>query len=109
MTSLQSNIAVNATNATISGNLAKITSGALPDRWGEGHFIALKFTKDSGVTKVRVGLHPTEGAGMQELDSDMDAVLKITDPATQKLVVEDSDGTRKSSQVYDLSGLILAE
>lgn len=91
-----------------------MNSGALATDWGPGNFIALKFTADSddteaGATKYRVGLNPSQGSGLQELDSDMDGVFKITDKNQQWFVVETSnaDGTHVTHQTYDLSGLTL--
>ena len=57
---------------------------------------------------MSVGLKPTEGSGMAELDEDMNAVLKITDKSIQKLKVVSTDGTRSRVQTFDLNGLRFA-
>ena len=62
---------------------------ALVQDWGEGYFIAVGFSNySSGLTyaDVEVGITPTQGAGLVHLDSDQDAVLKVTDktPAVKK-------------------------
>lgn len=104
---LQSNIAVSGNK--ITGNLAYVTEGALPDYWGDGNFLALKFTKnDADVTKIRVGLKPSKGSGLVELDADMNGAFKITDPKTQKFIVEQSNAQYTERQVYDLSELVCA-
>ena len=98
----------------ITGTLKHVSSGALVDTWGPGNFIALKFTADeddttAGATKYFVGLNPSEGSGLVQLDSDMDGVFKVTDKDRQWFVVETSnaDGTHVTRQTYDLSGLTL--
>ena len=70
--------------------------------------MALKFTEsDDTVSKIYCGLNPSVSSGILPLDSDMDAVLKVTDKTTQKLtLVEIRDGFAYPS-VYDLSGLTL--
>ena len=88
-----------------------MSTGALATDWGPGNFIALTFTPaeaDTTATKYRVGLNPSEGAGMQELDSDMDGVFKITDPKHQWFMVETSnaDGSHVTTKAYRLSGLV---
>lgn len=107
MSDLQSNITIN--NGVISGNLAYVSEGALPDYWGAGHFLALKFTKnDPDVTSIKVGLEPSKsGMAPVELDEDMNAAFQITS-TSQKLKVIQSDGTHTQTQVYSLSGLTLA-
>lgn len=86
-------------------------SGSLVDTWGEGNFIALKFTPDAEDTEAatyRVGLDPSAGSGLVELDADMDGVFKVTDKDAQRFVVEtaNADHSRVSEQYYDLSGLV---
>lgn len=105
---MQSNVAV--ANGAVTGTLSLIESGALATDWGPGHFIALAFSNaDSTATGHRVGLVPTEGSGLVALDSDMDAVCKVTDKDAQVLVVESTDGAHVHRQVLDLSGLVLAD
>jgi len=101
---LQTSVAVD--DYAITGTLKYVSTGTLPTDWGPGNFMALAFSvPDQSATGHRVGLRPSEGSGMVPLDSDMDAVLKVTDKVKQKLVVESTDGTHKHRVVYDLSGL----
>ena len=106
---MQSSIAV--ANGAITGTLKKLTTGSLVDVWGEGYFIALKFTKDNAkATSIKVGLRPSVSSGLVELDADMDGVMKITDKDKQVFVVRctDADGNAYES-IYDLSGLTLSD
>lgn len=98
------------TNGRISGTLKYVTEGQLPGYWGAGHFLALDFANtDANATAQYVSLVPSAGSGMGQLDSDMDASFKVTDPATQKLLVINTDGDRTTATTYDLSGLVLEE
>ena len=45
-------------------------------------------------------------SGLVELDEDKDAVLKVTDNETQKLVIVTTDGTHTLRQEFDLSELV---
>lgn len=106
--SLQENIAVE--DGAVSGTLKYVSSGTLANDWGPGNFIALAFSDaDSKATKHRVGLKPSVSSGLVELDSDMDAVIKVTDKIAQNLVVESTDGVRRHRTVYDLSQLVCQE
>lgn len=106
---MQSNVSV--AGKAITGTLTKLTSGSLVDVWGEGYFIALKFddfTEGLTYADVKVGLAPTEGAGLVTLDADQDGVFKITDKDTQKLMIwQKKDGVGSLTEFYDLSGLTL--
>ena len=103
---MQSDIAV--TNNVISGNLAYESEGALPDYWGAGNFLALKFTKnDDEVKAIFVGMEPSVSSGLVGLDPDMNGVWKVTSTA-QKLKVVQTDGEHLMTQVYDLSDLVLS-
>ena len=103
---MQSDIAV--TNNVISGNLAYVSEGALPDYWGAGNFLALKFTKnDDEVKAIFVGMEPSVSSGLVGLDPDMNGVWKVTSTA-QKLKVVQTDGEHLMTQVYDLSDLVLS-
>ena len=87
-------------NGAITGTLKYLDTGALVTDWGEGNFIALKFTDiDSDAVSVKVGLAPSAGSGLVELIND-------PDKDTQKFVViqTDADG-RPKTQEFDLSGL----
>ena len=92
----------------ITGALSYISDGALPGYWGPGYFLALKFSDmDETATSVKVGLDPTQGSGMAELDEDKNGVFKITDKSTQRVKVVSTDGTRSTVQYFDLTGLRL--
>lgn len=105
---LQSNIVV--ADGAISGTLYKQTSGALPDYWGEGYFLALDFVNnDLNVQTIKVGLSPSQGSGILPLDEDMDAACKVTNPMSQQLVVVSTDGVRTKRDYYTLSGLVLED
>lgn len=107
---LQSDVAVSGSK--ITGTLANVTEGDLPEHWGEGHFLALKFSDaDPHAESLKVGLDPSEGSGLVELDEDMNAVVKITDPEEQKFVTEVKDGPtgNVTRTEYDLSELVLSE
>lgn len=80
--------------------------------WGEGYFVALKFTNiDSRATSVRVGLNPSQSSGLVEIidDPDKNGVFKITDKDSQKFRIISSDGTNSVTTDYDLTGLVLRE
>lgn len=101
---LQTNIAI--ANGAITGTLKFVDTGSLPTTWGEGNFLALKFTNnDTKVTSIKVGMEPSVSSGLVELDEDMNAVMKVTNKNTQKFVVEAISGATTQRYVYDLSGL----
>lgn len=99
------------TGITISGNaitgtLKYCDSGALATDWGAGNFIVLKLPDaDIENSTVRIGLEPSEGTGLLELDSDKNGVFKITDKLRQKFCVEITVAGETVVQRYDLSGL----
>lgn len=103
---------VSASNGAITGTLKKLTTGQLVTDWGEGYFLALKFTKaNDKAVSVKVGLRPSvSNMPLQELDADMDGVFKITDKDNQVFIVRatDADGNAFNS-VWDLSGLTLSD
>lgn len=93
----------------ITGTLTKLTSGALVDRWGEGYFLALKFTKNNAkINKILVGMNPSISSGLVELDEDMLGVFKVTDKTAQRFEILVSDGAVEYAIFYDLSGLTLS-
>ena len=101
---MQDNLAV--ADGAITGTLKYLSSGQLVTDWGAGNFMALKFTNsDTDVTSIKVGMDPSVSSGLVELDSDMDAVLKVTDKDEQVLVVEAYNGRYVQRDTYDLSGL----
>lgn len=95
----------------ITGTLKYCDKGTLATDWGAGYFLVLKFTNIPEIaTSVKVGLDPSQGSGLVELlgDPDMNGVFKITNQNVQQFRVEVTDGTRKTVQKYDLSGLVFA-
>lgn len=93
----------------ITGTLKYLESGQLVTDWGEGNFLALKFTNNNPdkIKTIKVGLDPSQGSGLVPLDEDMNGVFKITNQEAQKFVVESYDEEDKllSRDEYDLSGL----
>lgn len=114
MSTFQSGLSI--ANGAITGTLTK--TNAFSDPWGEGYFMALKWTgADLTNTDVYVGVEPTAGTGLLPLDSDKDALLKVTyvdddNKPTQKLIVKavsKADGQFFVQDEYDLSGLTLSD
>lgn len=108
----QSDIAVSG--GEVTGELKFIEGGLAPSGplAGDGYFLALKFDNySSGLTyaNVKVGIVPSaSGMALQTLDSDKDAVFKITDKANQKVKVVQTDSAgHKNVQLFGLSGLTL--
>ena len=104
---MQENVVV--ADGKITGTLKKLTTGAIPDYWGEGYFLALKFTNiDADATSVKVGLLPSAGSGLVELltDPDKNGVFKVTDKATQKIQVVQSGGGYVTTQTFSLADLV---
>lgn len=89
----------------ISGTLKKLTSGALVTDWGEGYFMALKFDNITDGATVKVGLYPSEGAGLVPLDEDRDGVFKVTNQFNQVLKVVSTIGQSEKVDTYRLNGL----
>lgn len=105
---MQENIVV--ADGKITGTLKFIKGGIAPSgiMAGDGYFLALKFSDvDATATSKKVGLVPTEGSGLVELDSDMNAFIKIADKDNQIFKVVITDGTRTGVQKFDLSELEL--
>lgn len=74
-----------------------------------GHYLAIKVsdTPDGATTTIQlIGAESTPQP--IELDEDMNAVIRITDPLNQKLkVVCEVEGYQRFEQTYRLSGLTL--
>ncbi len=105
---MQSDVAV--ANGAITGTLTKLTTGSLVDVWGEGYFLALKFTKASAkLTSIKAGMNPSVSSGLVELDEDMLGVFKVTDKDDQRFETLATDGELEFASFYDLSGLTLSE
>lgn len=97
--------AITGTLKFIQGGIAQ--SGPLA---GDGNFLALKFIDNNDADKIEVGLNPTAGTGLVELDSDMNAVFKVAGEIggkQQVLVVKTTVGDIVKTQVFDLTGLTL--
>lgn len=110
----QSDIAVS--DGEVTGELKFIEGGLAPSGplAGDGYFIALKFSNFAeGLTyeNVKVGLVPSStGMDLQTLDSDKDAVFKITDKDNQKVKIVQADSAgHKNIQYVGLSGLTLED
>lgn len=105
---MQSDVAV--ANGAITGTLTKLTTGSLVDVWGEGYFLALKFTKaNAKLTSIKAGMNPSVSSGLVELDEDMLGVFKVTDKDDQRFETLATDGELEFASFYDLSGLTLSE
>ena len=105
---MQENIVVGADK--ITGTLKFVKGGIAPSgiMAGDGYFLALKFSEvDASATSKKVGLVPSAGSGLVELDADMNAFMKISDIQNQVFEVVITDGTRTGVQKFDLSGLEL--
>lgn len=86
-------------------------SNAITDVWGTGNFVAITFESADWTqyTSVKVGLLPTQGAGMQELIGhldDLDSVFKITDKTEQVLRVVATNGSDTIIKDYTLGEII---
>lgn len=104
VSTMQSGITI--ANGAITGTLKYLSSGAIAQDWGPGNFICLKFPDaDLENTTVKVGLDPTQGSGLVELDSDKNGVFKVTDKNAQQFVVLITSGASHKIQTYSLSGL----
>lgn len=110
----QSDVAVN--DGKITGDLTFIEGGLSPSGplSGDGYFLALKFDNfASGLTyaNVKVGLVPSaSGMDLQTLDSDKNAVFKVTDKDNQRVKVVQADNAGHTNvQYFTLDGLTLEE
>ena len=84
---------------------------ALVRDWGEGYFIAVGFSNySSGLTysNVQVGITPTEGAGLVTLDSDQDAVFKVTSPTQRITAIQTDANGHKRQQFWSLADITYA-
>lgn len=107
---IQSGVAVG--QSSITGTSKWLNgSNAITDVWGTGNFVAVTFEASDWTkyTSVKVGLLPTQGAGMQELIGhldDLDSVFKITDKGEQVLRVVATNGTNTIIKDYQLGELV---
>ena len=89
----------------IIGSVKKLTSGVLPDYWGAGNFMALRFViidPDVSPSDVKIGIK-----GLTALDNDLIAAVKVEDVKTLR-VITTIDGYDYEDK-YNLNGLTLAE
>lgn len=97
----------------ISGTLYKQTEGELVDAWGEGYFLAVNFSENipANATKIMVGMDPSYGNGLADAtaDPDKNGAFKVTDPKTQKFVIETTTAKETRRQEFDLSGIKFAD
>lgn len=97
----------------ISGTLYKQTEGQLVNAWGEGYFLAINFKENipANATKIMVGMDPSYKGGLVDATSDPDknGAFKVTDPKTQKFVIETTTATETRRQEFDLSGIKFAD
>ena len=107
VSAMQTGVTVSATGA-VTGTLKFIEGGIAPGTLsGDGNFLALKFTDSNSADSIKVGLVPSAtGMGLQELDSDMDAVFKISSKS-QVIKIVTTKGDFERVQTLDLSGLTL--
>lgn len=93
---------------TITGTLKYLDTGSLVDTYGAGNFIALKFTDiPETATSCKVGLEPSEGTGLVEIinDPDKNGAFKVTDKYRQNFKIVTTDGTKTTTQIFDLAQL----
>ena len=105
---LQTNVSVSNGAITVTLKFYDDADADLVKAWGEGNFIALKFTNiDPNATSVKVGLDPSYGNGLVEIinDPDKNGAFKITDKDNQVFKVVTTDGTKTTTDTYTLSGL----
>lgn len=108
---MQSDITV--TGNKITGELKFIEGGLAPGVLsGDGYFLALKWSDPAQtVTSLKVGLQPSaSGMDLVECidDTDRNGVFKISNK-NQKFVLVQSNDSKKTKQVFDLTGLTFEE
>lgn len=110
---IQSDVAIS--DGKVTGEL-KFVEGGIPALGfsDDGYYIGVKFSNyASGLTynNVKVGIVPSaSGMGLVTLDSDQNAVFKVTDKDSQKIKVVQSDNAgHKNVQLFSLSGLTLED
>lgn len=112
VSTLQSNVAI-SDSKVVSGNLEYITdyTGFSSDpALQSGNFIALHWSNpEARVTSLKVGIVPSSiGADLVECinDTDRNGVFRVTDPATQKIRIVQSDGTTTRTDDYLLTNVV---
>ena len=102
---MQSDITI--TGKSITGTLKYLDGdNAITQVWGPGNFLCLKMP-DADITTATtmVGLEPSAGSGLVELDSDKNGIFKISDKNGQKFLVQVTKNGEIVVDRYDLSGL----
>jgi len=104
VSALQTGIAISSAGA-VTGTLKYVTgysgfSGEVSEQ--SGNYLALKFTSDA----LRVTL--TYNGRTATLDSDMNAVIRVTDK-TEPITITAYDNVSSKTVTLDLSGLTLEE
>lgn len=107
---MQTGLAV--ADGAITGTLKYIENGIAPSGplAGSGNFMFLKFVDPNEADSVQVGLSPSAGTGLVELDVDMNAVFKVAGEiggVQQVLKVVTTKAGVVKTQTFDLSGLTL--
>ena len=110
---MQTNVTVNNSTMSISGQLNFIEGGLAESGplSGDGYFLALEFDDiPADATSLKVGLYPSYGTGLVEAidDPDKNGVFKVHD-TSQKFAVQCSDGETTVIKYYDLSNLSLVD
>lgn len=101
---MQENIVVSGDSITGTLKYYSNKNKALVKDWGAGNFLAVKVSDlDSNTTKVLIGLQPSAGTGLVEMDADLNGVFKISDHKNQKLKVVQVDATGKQNNVQYFS------
>lgn len=105
---MQSDVSISSGNAV--GTLKYLSgSNAITNKWGEGNFIALKFSASSWstYTSVKVGLEPSQSSGLVELinDPDKNGVFKVTNKDVQRFKIVAVGSAGEVTQYINLSSL----
>ena len=76
-----------------------------------GHYLAIKVDTDAeALTTVQVIGGEVEEEPVLVDETDMNAVVRITDPMRQRLkIVSELEGSDPNEKIYRLTGLVLAE
>lgn len=98
---------ITITGNAITGTLKYLSSGAIAQDWGAGHFICLKVSDADPSKSVKIGLNPSDGTGLIQIDNDKNGVFKVTDKDTQRFAVLQNESGNTLLQQFDLSGLTL--
>lgn len=108
---IQSSLSVSGGKITGTLKYYDDPTKALVQDWGEGYFIAVGFSNySSGLTyaDVEVGITPTEGAGLVHLDSDQDAVMKVTNPSQRIIAIQTDANGHKKTTYWSLADITYA-